>query len=287
MGKRNELFTTALLGFDKEEVLLYLNELISVHEAEKKDYEQKLDAVKTQLAELVRTQAVSKRTVSAQISAPNTAYTQPDQLKAAFDNVSMENEQLKSTCIEQNARLLQMQEWCNNAENSLRAFQDESDRLNMDNEQLKSALMSGHENNMPASDDKLLIDAQLQAQQIIDDAKAESYRIIDDAQLRASSAMTVNSDKDEELSQREIAVQNLEMQANELFKQAIGYSNGIMCGGQYEDYSVLSPLVERRRQLENELQGLLYRINISQAFLEHTGNALAELYFQWDRVPYR
>ncbi|MEG1418852.1 MAG: hypothetical protein RSC55_09600 [Oscillospiraceae bacterium] len=238
------------------------------------------------MAELVRTQEVSKRTVSTQISAQNPAYTQIDQLKAAFDKVSMENKQLKSTCIKQNTRLQQMQEWYNNAETSLRAFQDESDRLNMDNEQLKSALMNRQENDMPATDEKLLIDAQLQAQQIIDDAKAESYRIIDDAQLQAS-AMVVNSDKNEELSKREIAVQNLETHANEMLKQAIGYSNGIVCSGQYEDYSALSPLVERRRQLENELQDLLYRINISQAFLEHTGNVLAELYFQWERVPYR
>ncbi|MEG2182330.1 MAG: hypothetical protein RRY69_04640, partial [Oscillospiraceae bacterium] len=140
MKKKNKLFTSAIFGFDKEEVLLYLSDLINAHTAKKAELENELGELKANLEAAVRSSVVTQCSSSSESGKQDAMAVQFRQVKTALDSASAENEQLKKTYYEQNAQMVRLHEEYKKAVMAVRSFQNETERLRAENDQLKQSL---------------------------------------------------------------------------------------------------------------------------------------------------
>ncbi|MEG1271331.1 MAG: hypothetical protein RSD54_08435 [Ruthenibacterium sp.] len=150
MGKKNDLFTTVMRGFDKEEVLLYLNELIELHAAESKE----LKMLKQQgdAAPLTQTD------------------TAAETLCAGQEDLQIRVQHLK----ESGKKLMQYTQLC----------RKEIMRLRSENAQLKQA-MAGGKTAVTTGAQKSKEEQEMQ--KMTEDARQESSRILSEAQEEAKA----------------------------------------------------------------------------------------------------
>ncbi|MEG2698550.1 MAG: hypothetical protein RR951_06450 [Ruthenibacterium sp.] len=252
MGKKKELFATAVRGFDKEEVLLYLNELIELHAAEKAKLETALKMAMRKL-DAARLAQSSKENLTAQPIL---------QLNTEKENLQNKLQQLKASEAEQ-ARTLQacQKEIARLREENARAAQTIADRQPGDAEEEHRAAQ--------------------QVQKMLESAQQECNCIINEAQAQASVLMLHAQTQSKVLAERESILQFRESQLQARMEPMNLQGEAMALTAIEEQEETLNSLAIRKRRLEAEMQQLLYKISLCKTFLQQTDHAVRELYDQW------
>ncbi|MEG2672460.1 MAG: hypothetical protein RR937_04730 [Ruthenibacterium sp.] len=317
MDKKTDLFTTVMRGFDKEEVLLYLNELVEMCATEKAKLQAELEEAKQKLDAAQKEPAGPTQDVQA--------------LNAEKENLQGQLQRL----MESGQKLTQY----------LHNYKKEITRLRAENAQMQQAILDRQpdapENGAPhavANESDVEAEqrfAREQTQKILDEAQQEYDRVVDAAQKQADviAAQTAAAQKkaqqqcDSMLAQAQAQADALaaqaQAQADALAAQAQAQADAlavqtkaqadaliahtaaavqekaqqeyarIVTQAQVQAQAIATQTAEeqakereillaQKQKAELEMQQMIGKVSACKAFLQQTNNAITQLYHQWE-----
>ncbi|MEG1445680.1 MAG: hypothetical protein RSC58_00255 [Ruthenibacterium sp.] len=306
MDKKTDLFTTVMRGFDKEEVLLYLNELVEMCATEKAKLQAELEEAKQKLDAAQKEPAEPTQDVQA--------------LNAEKENLQGQLQRL----MESGQKLTQY----------LHNYKKEITRLRAENAQMQQAILDRQpdapENGAPhtvANESDVEAEqrfAREQTQKILDEAQQEYDRVVDAAQKQADviAAQTAAAQKkaqqqcDSMLAQAQAQADALAAQAQaqadalavqtkaqadaliaqtaaavqekaqqeyaRIVTQAQVQAQAIATQTAEEQAKEREILLAQKQKAELEMQQMIGKVSACKAFLQQTNNAITQLYHQWE-----
>ncbi|MEG2434770.1 MAG: hypothetical protein RSB47_00420 [Ruthenibacterium sp.] len=306
MDKKTDLFTTVMRGFDKEEVLLYLNELVEMCATEKAKLQAELEEAKQKLDAAQKEPAEPTQDVQA--------------LNAEKENLQGQLQRL----MESGQKLTQY----------LHNYKKEITRLRAENAQMQQAILDRQpdapENGAPhavANESDVEAEqrfAREQTQKILDEAQQEYDRVVDAAQKQADviAAQTAAAQKKAQQQCDSMLVQ-AQAQADALAAQAQAQADAlavqtkaqadaliaqtaaavqekaqqeyarIVTQAQVQAQAIATQTAEeqakereillaQKQKAELEMQQMIGKVSACKAFLQQTNNAITQLYHQWE-----